>query len=141
MNLNISLSSFAPENSVTRDAFGRPVSFSTLRLNTVLTHGIAPVLPSTVIFSFFLADTICLYVRLIITTCLDLARQLQQFFMPPHGQCMARQNQASNQPGHDGGRRAAHPTGIRNAIHAFVPQRGHVLSGSLEGSSCPSDLD
>ena len=49
--LYISLSPFAPEDLVTRDGFGRPVprqhsasacSFSTLRLNLVLTHGIPP---------------------------------------------------------------------------------------------------
>ena len=45
----IPLSPFAPENLVSRDGFGRPVphqpahqSFSTLRLNLVLTHGIRP---------------------------------------------------------------------------------------------------
>ena len=45
---NVCLSAFAPENLVSpRDGFGRPVprpacSFSILRLNLVLTHGIPP---------------------------------------------------------------------------------------------------
>ena len=33
---------YAPENLVSRDGFSRPVSFSILRLNLVLTHGIPP---------------------------------------------------------------------------------------------------
>ena len=46
--MNFSLSPFAPENLVSRNGFGRPVprqpiySFSSLRLNLVLTHGIPP---------------------------------------------------------------------------------------------------
>ena len=47
--IDASLSSFAPENLISRDGFGRPAprfslacSFSTLRLNLVLTHGISP---------------------------------------------------------------------------------------------------
>ena len=43
--INISLSPFAPENLASQDGFGRPASacsFSTLRLNLVLTQGIPP---------------------------------------------------------------------------------------------------
>ena len=41
--MNISLSPIAPENLVSRDGFGRPASafsFSILKLNLMLTHGI-----------------------------------------------------------------------------------------------------
>ena len=43
--MNISLSAFVPENLVSRDGFGSPVSLliiSILRLNLVLTYGIPP---------------------------------------------------------------------------------------------------
>ena len=46
--MTVTLSSFAPEKLVSRDGFGRPASarsFSTLRLNLVLTHGISAAFP------------------------------------------------------------------------------------------------
>ena len=62
-SISFSLSPFVPENLVCRDGFGRPVprpacSFSTFKLNQVLTHGIPPAfhvniknIPSTAIGS------------------------------------------------------------------------------------------